>query len=277
MTKLQTVSSSGISQDQPGYELLGRKLKQLTGIDLTAYKSRQMIRRLTSYLKRVEAANFFALARRIEQDEAALQHLTDFLMINVSEFFRNPERYEVLETKVLPELRREFGRLTIWSAGCSIGAEPYSLAMLLAEQEEQVQHNVLGTDIDAKAIRVARAGIYGEDKLREVSETRRRRFFHRTDDGQWKIDTGIQKQVRFRLHDLLADPYPQRVHLILCRNVVIYFTDQAKEGIYRRFAEALVPGGYLMIGSTESIFNPGNFGLRTAGPFLYQKEAGVGR
>ena len=274
MTRFQTAARGEDVSEHPGYELLGRKLKQLTGIDLSAYKSRQMIRRLTGYLKRIDVADFFALARLIEQDEEALQHLKDFLMINVSEFFRNPERYEVLEKELLPELRKRSGRLTIWSAGCSIGAEPYSVAILLAEQPDGLRHQVLGTDIDAKALRVARAGIYSEDKLREVSEARRRRFFQRTEDGQWKINEEIQKQVEFRQHDLLSDPYPQGVHLILCRNVVIYFTDTAKERIYQRFAEALVPGGYLMIGSTESIFNPGNYGLRTAGPFLYQKETG---
>ncbi len=274
MIQFPAAARSEDVSEHPGYELLGRKLKQLTGIDLSAYKSRQMIRRLTGYLKRVGVADFFALARLIELDEEALQHLKDFLMINVSEFFRNPERYEVLEKEVLPELRSRFRRLTIWSAGCSIGAEPYSMAILLAEQQDGVRHRVLGTDIDAKALRVARAGVYGEDKLREVSEARRRRFFQRTADGQWKINEDIQKLVEFRLHDLLSDPYPQGVHLILCRNVVIYFTDEAKERIYQRFAESLVPGGYLMIGSTESIFNPGNYGLRTAGPFLYQKETG---
>lgn len=274
MTGFQTAARGEDVSEHPGYELLGRKLKQLTGIDLSAYKSRQMIRRLTGYLKRIDVDDFFALAKLIEQDEEALQHLKDFLMINVSEFFRNPERYEVLEKELLPELRKRSGRLTIWSAGCSIGAEPYSVAILLAEQPDGLRHKVLGTDIDAKALRVARAGIYSEDKLREVSEARRRRFFQRTEDGQWKINEEIQKQVEFRQHDLLSDPYPQGVHLILCRNVVIYFTDAAKERIYQRFADALVPGGYLMIGSTESIFNPGNYGLRTAGPFLYQKETG---
>lgn len=270
----QAVAYGGTGEAPQGYDFLGSKLKELTGIDLGAYKSRQMIRRLTSYLKRVNVDNFHALAKRIERDADALEHLKDFLMINVSEFFRNPERYEVLESKVLPELRKQFGKLKIWSAGCSIGAEPYSLAMLLAETDGRTPHDILGTDIDAKALRVADSGVYTEDKLREVTEARRRQFFRPIEDGKWKIDAGIQRRVRFRQHDLLADRYPQNVHLILCRNVVIYFTDEAKSGIYKRFSAALQPGGYLMIGSTESIFNPGDYGLRSAGPFLYQKEAG---
>lgn len=254
-----------------GYDLFRLKLKKLTGIDLSAYKSRQMQRRLTNYLKRVEAADFFALAKSIERDADALERLKDFLTINVSEFFRNPERYDDLERRILPELLEKFKTLKIWSAGCSIGAEPYSLSILLEEVDPGGSHDVIGTDIDAKALEAAVAGVYHEDKLREVSKARRR-FFHPTGDGAWRIDPLIQRRVRFEAHDLLNDPYPQGVHLILCRNVVIYFTDEAKARVFRGFSEAMAPGGYLMIGSTESIFNSREFGLRPAGPFVYQKS-----
>lgn len=267
---VQSVSSGDTGESSAGYEYFRRKLKERSGVDLAAYKDRQMVRRLMSYLKRVDVPNFFVLAKKIERDDEALGRLKDFLTINVTDFFRNPDRYADLERRVLPELARRFGTLRIWSAGCSNGAEPYSLSILLEEMGGEASHDVLATDIDAAILKVARDGVYEEEKLRGVTKERRR-FFRAMPDGRWQIKPATKSRVRFRAHDLLADPYPKGVHLILCRNVVIYFTDQAKEGIYRRFADALEPGGYMMIGSTESIFCPGRYGLRSAGPFVYQK------
>jgi len=265
----------------PGYEVLASTFKRLTGIDLSAYKERQMLRRLTSYLKRVDVPDFAALASRISRDAAALAHLKDYITINVSEFFRNPDRYKVLESEIIPDLMREFGALRVWSAGCSIGAEPYSLAILLEELDPHGAHRVLATDVDTGAIAAARAGVYTADKLKEVSPERLRRFFTQTPDGQWRIAPRVQDRVRFRVHDLLRDPYPMAQHLILCRNVVIYFTDDAKEEVFRKLAGALVEGGYLLVGSTESIFRPERYGLQAAGAFLYRKvgggAAGVGK
>lgn len=230
-----------------------------------------MIRRLTSYLRRVDAADFSALAMRITRDDAALAHLKDYITINVSEFFRNPDRYAALETEILPVLIKEFGSLRIWSAGCSIGAEPYSLSILLEEIDPAGGHRVLGTDVDTGALEAARAGVYTADKLKEVSPERLRRFFAQTPEGTWRITPRIRQRVSFRVHDLLRDPYPLGQHLVLCRNVVIYFVDDAKEEVFRKLAGSLVAGGYLVVGSTESIFRPERYGLQTAGSFVYRR------
>src|SRR5690606_9512239 len=114
---------------------------------------------LKSYLRRVDAADFEALAAMIERDNEALERLKDYLTINVSEFFRNPERFEDLEKRVLPELLQRFGRLTVWSAGASIGAEAYSLSILLLELDPHTPHQILATDIDEKALDEARLGV----------------------------------------------------------------------------------------------------------------------
>ena len=203
-----------------GYDLLTSALKRRTGIDLAAYKERQMIRRLTAYLKRVNAADFAALAVRISRDDAALEHLKDYITINVSEFFRNPDRYEALEHEILPALIREFGTLRIWSAGCSIGAEPYSLSILLEELDPKSGPPGACTDVDTTAIEAARAGVFTPDKVKEVTPERLRRYFTQDEAGHWQISQSVRARVRFQTHDLLADPYPTRQHLILCRNVV---------------------------------------------------------
>lgn len=257
-----------------GYDQLQQTLKRYGGIDLQFYKSRQMVRRLHGYLSRVKLSSFAELAQKIATDEKALQQLKDFITINVSEFFRNRERFDFLARSILPELEEQFGALHIWSAGCSIGAEPYSIAILIAERTSVYRHTILATDIDLPILEQAQKGVFSEDKLKEVSPEQRRRFFRQVDDGLWQVIPDIRRQVTFRQHDLLQDDYPADMHLILCRNVVIYFTEEAKERVYQRFAESLVPGGYLMVGNTESIFTPQRYGLQSAGPFLYRKMAG---
>lgn len=257
------------------YRYLRKKLLERASIDLAAYKERQMRRRLEGYLKRVNAASFFELARRIQKDDAALRQLVDFLTINVSEFFRNPDRFDDLATRVLPLLNQAFGSLRIWSAGCSIGAEPYSLAILLLESRLHGDHRILATDIDQNVLAQAEQGIYEGAFLREVSQERLQRFFDPVDEGRWRVKSSVKRLVAFRRHNLLEDPYPQDQHLIVCRNVVIYFTDEAKQLVYARFAEALAPGGFLLLGGTESIFRPQRFGLQPAGPFLYRRIEGA--
>ena len=253
-----------------GYENFLKVFQKRSGLDLTAYKNRQMIRRLKSYLNRVKLSNFEELSLLLLESDEALQHLKDFVTINVSEFFRNRERFEHLSSHVLPELIGRFGTLRIWSAGCSIGAEPYSLAILLEELDPKGRHRILATDVDQTVLKQAAEGVFGEDKLKEVSRERLQHHFQAVGDNTWKIVPRIRRWVDFRHHNLLKDRYPSNVHLILCRNVVIYFNDEAKNAIYRGFAQSLVPGGYLLVGNTESIFAPHQYGLRSAGHFLYQ-------
>lgn len=232
-----------------------------------------MLRRLTGFMGREGVKDLVTLAELITRDPAVRQRLLDYLAINVTEFFRNPERFDDLAREVLPELRRRWDRLRLWSAGCSNGAEPYSLAILLDELEpgSADRHQVLGTDIDREALREAEAAIYAEDRLKEVSTLRRRRYFRQLSDGRWQVVPEIRRYVRFAVLNLLRDPYPREQHLILCRNVVIYFTETAKQDIFTRLAASLVPGGYLLLGSTETIFQPERYGLRSAAPFLYKR------
>lgn len=262
-----------VQYPRAGYELLVRALKETSGLDLTAYKERQTLRRLSGFLSRRGIADWTELARLVQQDSNLRQQLTDHLAINVSEFFRNPERFEHLADNVLPELIRRWSSLRIWSAGCSVGAEPYSLAMLLEEAGAGTagQHRVFATDIDREALAEARLAAFTDDWLKEVSPQRRQRFFERLPDGRWQVRPNVRNYVSFSTHNLLVDPYPREQHLILCRNVIIYFTEEAKDTIIARFAESLLPGGYLLVGSTETIFRSEKYGLRSVAPFLYQR------
>lgn len=253
-----------------GYAYLQKTFKELSGIDLALYRDRQMVRRLSAYLRRIGSPSFYALARLIQRDDKALQDLVNYITINVTEFFRNPDRFEYLRDHVLPALAKETDELRIWSAGCATGEEAYTLAILLAELGIH-RASILATDIDENVLAVARRGTYSPERMDGVDAARRARFFRRSTDGWWSVNSEVRRYVEFQRHDLLRDPYPGGMHLILCRNVVIYFTDAAKHRLYKGFAKSLVTGGYLLLGGTESILNPAAYGFQAAGPFLYQR------
>lgn len=170
---------------------------------------------------------------------------------------------------MLPKLISASSKLKIWSAGCSFGAEAHTLACIL-DNKFQGQHTILGTDIDAAALDQARQGDFCEADMKGVPQPIRDRYFNRAGD-RWQAKDSIRKYLTFRRGDLLSDKFDTGYDLILCRNVVIYFTEEAKEVLYRRFFDALKPGGMLFVGGTERIFNSRQIGFEAPLPFFYQK------
>ncbi|HST01105.1 MAG TPA: protein-glutamate O-methyltransferase CheR [Usitatibacter sp.] len=192
----------------------------------------------------------------------------------MSEFFRQPERFIELQQKWLPKLLGNRKQLKIWSAGCSIGCEPYSLAMILSELDPRGAHNIIATDVDLPILNRAREGTgYLPAEVRAVPPAIARKYFVQEAGGTFKVSEEIKRKVTFRRHDLLSYAYPRDLDMILCRNVVIYFTDAAKAHIYRGFAGALRADGLLFIGGSEMIMRSGEIGFRTAGTNLYQRAA----
>jgi chemotaxis protein methyltransferase CheR len=247
--------------DEEDYIYLKNKIRHLLGIDLSGYKDHQMRRRLDSYIARARAPGVVAYCRMLERDSGACQKLRDFLTINVSEFFRDAERYEVLRARILPELLKKSARLNIWSAGCSNGAEPYSLAILLEESSPYQKHRILATDIDAGVLAKARAGgPYVGSDVRNVDEALLAKYF-RCEGGSYWVTERVKKKVEFRMHNLLKDPFEKDFDLLVCRNVVIYFTDDAKKMLYRGFYESLKEGGYILIGGTETMLGTSDLPL----------------
>lgn len=256
----------------PDYGRFCAGIKALCGIDLDHYRPAQMERRLRSFAERAGHADLDAYLLQLRRDTGAREAFLDRMTINVSELFRNPERFEELEREHLPALLAgaRGGAVRAWSAGCSYGAEPYSLAILLRERAPRAAHEVLATDIDRTVLARARSGSFGPQDLRNVTPSRRARWFDETPAGGTAV-AELRAAIRFAPLDLLRDPYPRERDLILCRNVVIYFTDDAKERIYRRFFEALRPGGILFVGSTERINRPEVVGWEKAGTFFYRR------
>lgn len=247
-----------------------QSVKRKVGIDLHLYKETQMKRRLTTLRNKRGYSSFGSYFEALNKDRELLNEFTDRLTINVSEFYRNPKRWDVLKDKILPMLIKNNYRLSIWSAACSTGEEPYSLALMTIEHFPMAKVQILATDIDDNVLDKAKQGIYTEQALKELPDALKKKYFEKK-GSLYKIDESLKKNITFKKHNLLADNYPKNIDLIVCRNVLIYFTDQAKDKIYRNFSNSLKSNGILFVGSTEQIFNPDKYALNLAETFFYQR------
>ena len=160
--------------------------------------------------------------------------------------------------------------MKIWSAACSTGDEPYSLVMALSRHLPLENIHIIATDIDKQVLDKARLGIYNEKSIASVPDDFKKKYFKQV-GSSYQISDQIKKCVEFREHDLLKDTYPSDCHLIVCRNVVIYFTEEAKDEIYRKFNQSLVNDGLLFIGSTEQITNYKELNFRRNKSFFFEK------
>ncbi|MEZ7790094.1 CheR family methyltransferase [Niallia circulans] len=243
---------------------------KLSGIDLSLYKEAQMKRRLASLYEKRGFTSFEDYFKAIHKDKHLLDELLDRMTINVSEFYRNYKRWEVLEKKILPSLLQSKAQLKVWSAACSTGEEPYTLSMLLSNEMKLRDFQILATDIDINALDRAKKGIYLERALNEVPSAQKDKYFEK-DGAMFKIKEEVKRNVTFKKQNLLSDSFGGPFDLIVCRNVLIYFTEDAKDLLYHKFSQALKPGGIFFVGSTEQIFTPAKYGFETADTFFYRK------
>ncbi|WP_291632445.1 protein-glutamate O-methyltransferase CheR [Clostridium sp.] len=238
-------------------------------IDLSAYKSNQLHRRILSLMSRVEVNSVEEYISLLKKSPAQKQKFLDFITINVTEFFRNPEIFDELSKKVKSELPYTSG-LKIWSAACSIGAEPYSIAMIMENLYSRANHKIVATDIDNTILQKAKNGEYVYSEVKNVSKEFLNKYFVVNGD-KYCINPQIKKMVDFKKHDLILDNYESNFDLIVCRNVVIYFNGDVKDKIYKKFSESLKKGGLLFVGATESIYNYKEYGFEKASTFIYKK------
>ena len=240
-------------------------------MDLSAYKSNQMNRRLSNLISRSGSSSVDDYIRMLEKSPELKQKLADFITINVSEFFRNKELFLELEDKIKTILLNRSEKLKIWSAACSNGAEPYSVALILDKLTPRVKHTIIGTDIDQTILDTAKKGIYGPNDIKNVDKDVIEKYF-KLDNGKYILNPEITNRVNLKKHDLILDNYDKGFDLIICRNVVIYFTQEVKEKIYRKFYDSLCMGGLLFVGATESIYNYKEYGFDKASTFIYQRK-----
>ncbi|NOU97552.1 chemotaxis protein CheR [Paenibacillus sp. LMG 31456] len=248
-----------------------KKVKDYTSIDLSQYKEAQMKRRLTTLRMKKGYNTFVSFFDAMTKDKELFYEFLDRMTINVSEFWRNPNRWQVLEQTFFPEMLRKNRKLKCWSAACSTGEEPYTLAMILSELNVLKDAQLLATDIDDGALAKAKNGIYSERSVRDVPSNYLKKYY-KQENLTYLISDELKKGIRFQKQNLLTDTFDTQFDLIVCRNVMIYFTEEAKHLLYQKFANALKPGGILFVGSTEQIFSPGQYQLETAETFFYRKK-----
>ncbi len=253
-----------------GYEGFKQKVYRKTGIDLSLYKERQMKRRIDSLIRRCGKASYDEYFALIDKDHDKFDEFINYLTINVSEFYRNGSQWEMLKNELIPYLMERNSSIKVWSAACSTGEEPYTLVMTLSNFYPLSKIKVLAADIDMGAINKAKVGMYTEKSIQNVPPEFKRKYF--TQVGQsYKISDDIKRCVDFKQMNLLSDPYPKGFDLIICRNVMIYFTDEAKDEMYQKFSDSLVEGGVLFVGSTEQIIVPKKFNFESMRTFFYKK------
>jgi chemotaxis protein methyltransferase CheR len=253
------------------YPTFKRLAGELTGVDLSNYKSPQMDRRINSLKQLWKIETYDDFLAVLKTNPKRFQEFVKRLTINVSEFFRNPEHFVEFRTRFLPELLSKKATIRIWSAGCSNGAEPYSVAIIVNELGARERVEIIATDLDREVLNKAQYHPeYNLNEVRSVPADLLDKYFN-LHKGVYHLNETIQKMVTFSMHDLLADPFYTNLDLIICRNVVIYFTVDAKNYLYQKIHEALNPGGYFWVGCTEPLLNFRTLGFENPRSFFYKK------
>lgn len=253
------------------YEYFKKAVYDMTKIDLNAYKEKQMKRRIDSLITKNRITGYENYIQFLKTNKEKFDEFVNYLTINVSEFYRNPEQWVLLEKEIFPELIQKFGkRIKIWSAACSTGDEPYSLVMALSRHLPLNQISIIATDIDKQVIEKAKTGLYSAKSIAAVPDDLKKKYFTQIGPS-YKISDEIKSRVTFKQHNLLKDTYETDCNLIVCRNVLIYFTEEAKDEIFAKFNKSLAKGGMLFIGSTEQIMNYHELNYGRKNSFFYEK------
>ncbi len=260
--------------DDAEFERFTQGIRKLWNVDLSAYGQRQLHRRLRGMMTKGRVETLDEFLAYLRQNPAESEQCKDRFTINVSEFFRDAHLFEKLETMFGPGGACADAR-KVWSAGCSYGAEPYTLAMILSDSAVSRDWQIHATDIDQGALDRARAGVFTERDIRNVSGERRERYLKANDDGTYSICPQLKRRVVLSKLDLLAPAgcQPTNCDLVLCRNVIIYFTEEAKAAVQAMLVGSLSPGGVLLIGATERVAEAPRLGLESMGPFFYKRVA----
>ena len=224
-------------------------------INYQAYKQNYFFRRLHARMHKTNTQSYADYFKLLKSDSNEFNLLLASFSINVTRFFRDKELFLALEKEVLAGLFKDRKNpVRIWSAGCCTGPEPYSLAMLISSMQEKENIRktyLLATDVNLKFLHEAKEGIFLSDSLKEVDKSRIQRFFRPTNTGEFRIVPEIRQMVTFQQHDLRTAPPASNFDLIMCRNVLIYFSRAQSDEFFKRFLSVLKPDGYLILGKCE--------------------------
>jgi len=263
MSQPQSQSTHDFELGDDEFHEIRRIVHRITGIALSDTKKHLVHGRLVRRLRALRISGFRAYLERIESDAQELEEFCNALTTNLTSFFRESHHFDYLAGTVLPLLQRRNAstrRIRIWSAGCSTGEEPYSIAMTVLETVGHLRDwdiRILATDIDSKVVATAQAGSYALDRFEKMSSQRRERYFDRSGEGSNLVaGAELRRLISFRRLNLI-EPWPVKgpFDVIFCRNVVIYFDKPTQRTLFDRMAELQRDGDHLFIGHSESLFN----------------------
>lgn len=255
-------------------------LKQSRGFDFTVYKHATLMRRVLVRMQIVGMRSFADYLDYLQVDSNEFTRLFNTILINVTSFFRDPQAWEYIASDVIPRLltgRRAKDPIRVWSAGCASGEEVYTIAMLLAEalgwEQFRERVKIYGTDVDEEALGEARQAAYDSRKVEGVPPDLLQKYFDRQDDG-FVFNKELRRNVIFGRHDLNQDAPISRINLLICRNCLMYFNAEAQGRILARFQFALLDGGLLFLGKSETLLTHSvNFGAVDVKRRLFTKAA----
>src|SRR5262245_53319427 len=241
------------------FRSLLEKLSGRYNFDFREYKEASLARRIRARMAQVRVDSFAAYSNFLDLNPNEHVALFNTILINVTNFFRDPEAWKALADEVIPRIVEEAGdgrSVRIWSAGCSSGEEPYSIAMLLDEHLGEAANNysvkIYGTDVDEEALTAARHALYRTEQLKDVPDRLLERYFTR--DGQlYRFRRDVRRWCIFGSHNLTQAPPLSHIDLLICRNVLIYFTAELQERILTRFHYSIREDGFLFLGRSESL------------------------
>ena len=238
------------------FSQIGELLHRQCGIALAAGKEALVMARLYKRLRALGLGSFEQYLTHVERDPAELRAMVDALTTNKTDFFREPEHFVYLRRVVLPPLAQSADPIKIWSAGCSSGEEPYSIAITLREELPNAdlrEARILATDISDRVLERAREGVYEEETVRDVPPLYLGKYFHRQ-GGRFAVNDALRRHIAFARLNLLGE-WPMRgpFDAIFCRNVMIYFDNATRQELVERFWELLRPGGHFFVGGSESL------------------------
>ncbi len=253
------------------------------GIRIDEKKITLLSNRIRRRLRAKDLPDFDVYYKYLTSADGAgeLDHFLDAITTNETFFFRTEKHFDWLRHDLLNEVTAQqragsrLPSLRIWSAGCASGAEPYSIAMSLAENSHRLRNwtlQILGTDISEEALAEARTGVFKPRAIEAVSEKQRRRYFrHLADSDLWQVQPNIKAQVTFARHNLIDAPPTPPFDCIFIRNVLIYFDSKSKQRVISNLIDALANGGYVVVGPSEGIYDMMG-PLQRVSPFLYHKR-----
>lgn len=267
------------------YEKLSNLLEKKTGIQLPLSKKIMLMVRLNKRLKSLGINNYdsyYNYLMTIEGDQIELENAINAISTNKTLFFREDQQFGYLEKKVIPLFlnKRELmnKKLNIWSAGCSSGEEPYTLAMILENSNyinNDILYSIMATDISTKVLEKAKKAIYHKKDINAIPLEFQKKYLLRGKykyDGLYSIVPEVKKNITFKKHNLMDQTFYNmgKMDIIFCRNVIIYFNKEIQHELIEKFYSVLRPGGFLFIGASETFFEVDNL-FRQVGPSIYQK------